>query len=109
MRNMATYTEPELQRMLNGMRAASSVFYGHATSIGNPAFIAFTGLMNEYIKICEDAFLDGKDFTEFNIHSGKSLIKSHQRAYLIEKLECILGCELGVAELDNLSRRKDFK
>jgi len=40
---------------LDAMAQASGAFYAAAIRIGNHPFIEFTGLMNEYIKICADA------------------------------------------------------
>lgn len=94
------YSDEELKQMLIKMKAASSAFYGAAQQIGNHAFIEFTGLMNEYINVCSDALTDGKDFTTFNIHSGRSMIKSYQREYMQEKIECIFGVPLEIKILD---------
>lgn len=47
---------------------------GDARRIGNHPFIEFTGLMNEYIVMCENALAQGIDFTETSIHGdGKPL------------------------------------
>lgn len=93
---MATYSKVELESMLIGMRAASSAFYNDARTVGCHPFIEFTGLMNEYIDMCESALSEGIDFTETSIHgSGKPLpMREHHRRYLNEKLECIYGTSL---------------
>jgi hypothetical protein len=80
----------EREIALAKMKEASSVFYAQATRIGVHPFIEFCGLMNEYIKACEDAHAQGIDFSEFNTHSGKQLpLKSYMIDYINEKLECI--------------------
>jgi len=78
------------------MRAASSAFYRDAQRIGCHPFIEFTGLLNEYIQLCERALAQGQDFTGTSIHgSGKPLpMQEFNRAYLNEKLECIYGRSL---------------
>lgn len=96
----AIYSKKELEEMLVKMKAASAVFYSTAQQIGNHAFIEFTGLMNEYINVCSDALAEGEDFTTFNIHSGKSMIKSYQREYMQEKIECIFGVPLEIKILE---------
>lgn len=96
MQSDAVYTKAELEMMLIKMKAASNAFYAASTQIGNHAFIEFTGLMNEYINVCRDALAEGRDFTTFNIHSGKSMIKSYQQEYMREKIECIFGVPLEI-------------
>lgn len=96
------YTEAEREEMLRKMRVASSTFYGLAANAGCHAFIEFTGLMNEYIKLCEEAHKRGIDFTLASIHTGRALpIEPHHIAYLGEKLACIYG-----ASLDDAGRRQ---
>ena len=85
-----TYTKEELLAMLGKMHQASDAFYFAATRIGNHAFIEFTGLMNEYIKVCEKMLADGEDFTQSNIHGGKP-IPDYMIEYMEEKMGCILG------------------
>jgi len=91
-----TYSKEELEAMLRGMRKASSAFYRDAVRIGCHPFIEFTGLMNEFINLCEAAHAQGQDFTETSIHgSGKPLpMQPYHRDYLNEKLECIYGTSL---------------
>jgi hypothetical protein len=81
------------EAMLICMREASATFYRMATRIGCHAFIEFTGLMNEYIKLCEAAHEAGVDFTKSNVHtSGAALpMQVFHAEYLGEKLECIYG------------------
>lgn len=91
-----TYSKEELQVMIKQMRVASSIFYSQATLIGNHAFIEFTGLMNEYIKVCEQAVANGEDFTRANIHTGRP-IPSYMVKYFEEKMSCILGRDVVIA------------
>lgn len=82
----------ELKTIIADMKGASGAFYANAREIGNHAFIEFAGLMNEYIKICEDAAKNGQDFTMASTHTGNALpMKDYQAAYLAEKLDCIYG------------------
>jgi len=75
---------------INKMKMASAAFYSAAVQIGNHPFIEFCGLMNEYIKACEEAHKKGIDFSECNAHTGQSLpLESHMVNYINEKLECI--------------------
>lgn len=90
--NSNTYSKDELKEMLLQMRNLSSGFYSGACRIGNHPFIEFCGLMNEYIKMCEEAFDRGEDFTEFSTHRGQHLeMKPHNLKYIREKLDCIFG------------------
>lgn len=55
----------------------------------------FTGLIREYIKICERSLAEGRDFTQTNIHVQQPLkIELYEIAYLGEKLGCIYGTGL---------------
>ena len=82
----------ELRDMLRGMGVAAAQFYCAAVEIGCHPFIEFTGLMNEYIKICAQAVDNNVDFANANTHSGNALpMRDYQMAYLAEKLDCILG------------------
>jgi hypothetical protein len=65
-----TFTKEEQQEMLRKMRVASSAFYNDATRIGCHPFIEFTGLMNEYIALCQLAMELGIDFTKTSVHGG---------------------------------------
>ena len=67
------YSREEREEILKKMKQASNVFYAMATGTGCHPFIEFTGLMNEYIKMCEDAHAKGIDFTQCNAHSGQAL------------------------------------
>ena len=80
----------EREVALQQMQLASDVFYQLARQIGNHPFIEFTGLMNEYIKICKNAHESGVDFTECNKHSNQHLpMLDFEINYINEKLECI--------------------
>ncbi len=77
-------------QILKDMEAVSNEFYRRAVVIGCHPFIEFTGLMNEYIKVCAAAHKEGIDFTQCNTHTGKDLpMREHQVDYVNEKLECI--------------------
>jgi hypothetical protein len=80
------------EESLDRMRAASKTLYNMAIRTDCHAFIEFTGLMNEYIKICEKNHAQGLDFRNSNAHIGKSQqmqIQPYQVDYLNEKLHCI--------------------
>lgn len=87
------YTPMQLKAMIDGMHAASDAFYKHAVRVGNHAFIEFTGFMNEYIKLCEDALARGVDFTRANVHSGAELVpmQTYHADYIGEKFGCIFA------------------
>ena len=75
---------------LRKMRETSDAFYRAAFKIGNHAFVEFCGLMNEYIKICQENHERGIDFTNCNTHcSERMVVRPYEMAYLREKLECI--------------------
>lgn len=89
---LAEERKAELEVMLQKMQETSSLFYRRAVMTGCHPFIEFTGLMNEYIKVCRDNLERGVDFADANTHSGVPLsIQIHQARYLGEKLECIFG------------------
>lgn len=100
-----TYTPEERTEALSWMRLVASHFYALATQGKAHAFIEFTGLMNEFIQICERAHASGQDFTQANTHSGQALpIEPYNAAYLAEKLNCIYGPAL----LNDEAARKLF-
>lgn len=91
------YTPEEQLLMIAMMRSASNAFYVGAQLTGNHAFLEFTGLMNEYISLCEQARAEGIDFTTANVHGGVHLpFKPYHLAYLNEKLECIYGVKFQI-------------
>lgn len=86
------YTREELRDKIEQMRAAANVFYSLAVDIAVHPFIEHTGLMNEYIKLCEQALEAGIDYTQCNTHTGQSLpILEYNASYLGEKMNCIYG------------------
>lgn len=89
----------EREAALAKMRAASHDFYYAAIKIGVHPFIEFTGLMNEYIKLCEGAHKAGTDFTECNKHSGEELpMQPFEIDYMNEKLECIFNGRIMISD-----------
>lgn len=79
------------------MREASNQFYVAATKVQCHAFIEFTGLINEYIKICEGNLKRGTDFRELNAHGeGQLQIELYELDYMGEKLNCIFQGALEV-------------
>ena len=80
----------EREVAITQMKAASGQFYLNAVHIGNHPFIEFCGLMNEYIKACEEAHAQGVDFSQCNAHTGQHLpMQPWMIRYVNEKLECI--------------------
>lgn len=76
--------------MLRRMRDASNVFYGLAVQAGCHPFIEFTGLINEYVRCCEEAHKNGIDFSDCSTHAGRHLpMPSYAIDYVNQKLECI--------------------
>jgi len=83
-------TEGELSQCVARMKSASNSFYYQATLTGNHAFIEFCGLMNEYIKVCEQSAESGIDFREANVHSGTTMpVHDFNLEYIAEKFACI--------------------
>ena len=82
----------ERAETLHKMRRASDLYYALAAQAGCHAFIEFAGLMNEFIKVCEDAHKQGIDFTMASTHTDRKLpFKPYHLQYLAEKLNCIYG------------------
>ncbi len=93
------YTPEQRREILARMHAASGQFYAAAARAGCHAFIEFTGLMNEFIKICEEAEKQGIDWVRANVHGDVHLpFKPWNIAYLGEKLECIYGKQLKLVD-----------
>lgn len=84
------------KQKLREMEQLSSLFYQGAVKIGVHAFIEFTGLMNEFIKVCRDMETAGNGaWDQANTHSDSPLkLKPHHVQYLAEKLDCIYGAAL---------------
>lgn len=86
--------------MLAKMRRASQCFYVLARSAGCHAFLEFTGLINEFIVLCEAAEARGIDWTIADTHTGVTLpMMQFHMTYLAEKLDCIYGPALADPKL----------
>lgn len=80
----------ECAECIRAMQKASDAFYHAAVRTGNHAFVEWTGLLNEYIKACQQAADVGVDFRQLNKHTGEGLaLPGHALDYINEKLECI--------------------
>jgi hypothetical protein len=81
------------EEILVAMKAASANYYRDAIATNCHTFVEFTGLIGEYIKICERNFQQrGIDFTKTSAHSidGPRLhIEDWELDYINEKLRCI--------------------
>lgn len=101
----------EREKALKQMQAASDSFYYAAVRIGVHPFIEFTGLMNEYIKVCREAHAKGIDFSECNTHSGIDLpMHPWEVNYVNEKLECIFtGRSVMQQQVDVMEERAKGK
>jgi hypothetical protein len=96
----ALTTPEERTIQLVNMKRLSKLFYATAHAIGCHAFIEFTGLMNEWLKMAEEAHKQGIDFNACNTHSGHALpMQPFQRNYINEKLECIFLGQSVMAEI----------
>lgn len=97
---------PELKACLDKMGEVSNAFYRGAIRSENHAFIEFTGLINEYIKICSAAARRGQDFRESSTHTGQRMeIASFQLDYIREKLECIYGIDVLAVNPDDYKQK----
>lgn len=96
---MIEYTAEERQAILAKMSAASNLFYSAAANAGCHAFIEFTGLMNEFIKLCSEADAQGLNWIHANVHGDVHLpFKPYHIEYLSEKLECIYGKRIQIVD-----------
>jgi hypothetical protein len=81
------------EEILRAMKAASNNYYREAIATNCHTFIEFTGLMNEYIKICERNLKQrGIDFTKTSVHcpgEPRLQIEGWELDYINEKLQCI--------------------
>jgi len=81
------------EEILEAMKAVSHNYYREAIATNCHTFIEFTGLMNEYIKICERNLKQrGVDFTKTSVHNPgqpKLQIEDWELAYINDKLRCI--------------------
>lgn len=79
--------------ILVAMKAASNNYYREAIATNCHTFIEFTGLMNEYIKICERNLKQrGVDFTKTSVHcpgEPRLHMEDWELDYINEKLQCI--------------------
>ena len=85
------------EQSLELMRKASHEFYQAAIATQCHAFLEFTGLMNEFIKVAYEFQQNNPtlDFREHNQHTGKVLrLQPYQRDYIREKLDCIYQDEI---------------
>jgi hypothetical protein len=90
------------EEILKAMRIASDNFYREAIATNCHAFIEFTGLMNEYIKLCEENLRLGIDFTKSNAHCGDEVplkMKPYHLDYMNMKIHCIFQ-NLRLVEID---------
>lgn len=93
------YEKKDRDNQIAKMEAVSNAFYGAASQTGVHAFIEFCGLMNEFIKMCQETSEAGKDFNESNTHTGVELVvRHHHLEYLAEKFDCIFGTTLAKEE-----------
>ena len=81
------------EEILEAMKAAASNYYCEAIATNCHTFIEFTGLINEYIKICErNLNQGGVDFTKTSAHcpgEPKLQIEDWELQYINDKLRCI--------------------
>ncbi|MEG4842478.1 hypothetical protein [Microcoleus sp. B9-D4] len=81
------------EEILEAMKAAANNYYYEAIATNCHTFIEFTGLINEYIKICERNFKQrGVDFTKTSVHfpgEPKLDIEGWELDYINDKLRCI--------------------
>jgi len=87
-----SYSVKERAQMIPAMRQVADRFYYSAQQTKCHGFLEFCGLMNEYIKLCQQAHDAGIDFTNTNVHSGLPLpMETYNAAYMAEKIGCIFG------------------
>ncbi len=80
------------KEILAAMKAASNNYYSEAITTNCHTFVEFTGLINEYIQICEKNLDQGVDFTKTSVHcpgEPRLHIEGWQLEYINEKLQCI--------------------
>lgn len=105
------FLSDEERAIVKKMRRASTDFYLAACNAGCHAFIEFTGLMNEFIKLCEGS----PGFEHLNAHGSEHLaFESYHIKYVVEKLECIYGDALfdamvTVAKQKQAQKRREQK
>ena len=92
------------------MKAASKNYYREAIATNCHTFIEFTGLINEYIKVCEENLKVGIDFTQTSGHRPEEpalKIQPHQLHYINDKLGCIFP-NLQVVKVEKGAGVEDF-
>jgi hypothetical protein len=97
------------EEILVAMEAASANYYREAIATNCHTFIEFTGLINEYIKICKRNLKEGVDFTQTSVHhtGGQTLhIQQWECDYINDKLRCIFP-NLRMVKLDDLKKLDD--
>lgn len=81
------------EEILEAMKIASNNYYREAIATNCHTFIEFTGLINEYIKICERNLKQrGVDFTKTSVHcpgEPELQIEDWELKYINDKLGCI--------------------
>lgn len=81
------------EEILEAMKIASHNFYREAIATNCHTFIEFTGLINEYIEICERNLKQrGIDFTKTSAHcpgEPRLQIEGWELDYINDKLRCI--------------------
>ena len=91
MEAMSAERRKELENTLGKLQALSDTFYAQSIVLGVHAFIEFTGLMNEMIKIYRRSLEEGIDYTLANQHNDTPLVAfPHNVRYLSDKLTCIM-------------------
>ena len=95
------------EESLERMRRASNDFYVAAANTNCHAFIEFTGLMNEYIKVCEANLARGIDFRKLNAHGSEQMtVQPYEVHYFNEKLNCIFQGVLEVRAINENEKAK---
>ncbi|MCT7977575.1 hypothetical protein [Laspinema olomoucense] len=90
-------TELTPEESLDLMRKTATQFYHAAIATNCHAFIEFTGLLNEYIKVCQEFQKNNPnhDFRKCNVHNGNAIhLQPYQIEYIHEKLTCIYQNEI---------------
>jgi hypothetical protein len=81
------------EEILVAMEIAANNYYREAIATNCHTFIEFTGLINEYIKICKRNLKQrGVDFTKTSVHCPDELklqIEDWELQYINDKLRCI--------------------
>jgi|GEM_PF-1332468 len=90
-KELADYSPQTPEEILEAMETAAHNYYREAIATNCHTFIEFTGLINEYIKICERNLKRGIDFTKTSAHCRelKLQIEDWELDYINDKLRCI--------------------